>query len=130
MSDVERFAAALRESAARDTAARAAAQKAEAERQRRREQAEAHANSLATARRDLDAAITAVRTSKSTGKGRTEADAAWKTAKARVIELETGALPPWAPAPEPESSEQESSEQESSEPESGGQASDEQEAEP
>jgi len=37
-----------------------------------------------------------VRTSKSTGKGRADADAAWRSAKARVIELETGAPPPWA----------------------------------
>jgi chromosome segregation protein len=99
MSDVERFAAALRESEARDAAARAAAQKAEAERQRRREEAEAHATELSTARHDLDAAIAAVRTSKSTGKGRAGADAAWKAAKARLIELETGAPPSWAAQP-------------------------------
>ena len=39
---------------------------------------------------------------KQVGKGRAEADDAWKVAKARVIELETGVAPAWAPKPPPE----------------------------
>ncbi len=93
------FAAAVKESEARDKVQRekdrqhreAAAQKAA--------DAQAHATSLAQARRDLDRAIAAVRSAKSSGRSTVEADAAWKAAKARVIELETGALPAWAPPP-------------------------------
>ncbi len=39
----------------------------------------------------------AVRNAKQVGRGRAEADQAWKVAKALVIELETGAPPAWAP---------------------------------
>jgi hypothetical protein len=93
------FAAALKETDARDKAQRerdrqqreAAAQKAAAE--------QAHASALAQARRDLDRAIAAVRSAKSNGRSTVEADAAWKAAKAKVIELETGAAPSWAPPP-------------------------------
>lgn len=91
------FAAALKETDARDKAQRerdrqqreAAAQKAADE--------QAHATALAQARRDLDRAIAAVRSAKSNGRSTVDADAAWKAAKARVIELETGAPPSWAP---------------------------------
>jgi hypothetical protein len=92
------FAAALKETEARDEVQRekdrqhreAAAQKAADE--------QAHATSLAQARRDLDRAIAAVRTAKSNGRSTVEADAVWKAAKARVIELETGVAPAWAPS--------------------------------
>ena len=44
----------------------------------------------------------AVRNAKQVGRGRAEADQAWKVAKALVIELETGTPPAWAPKlPEP-----------------------------
>jgi hypothetical protein len=78
----ERRAAAKR--AASDAAAAAAAQ----------------AETLATARHDLDRAIAAVKEARATRRGVAEADAAWRQAKARVIELETGAAPEWErPAP-------------------------------
>jgi len=84
----EMFAAALKETEAQRRAA--AARKAEADGRERE---------LKAARAELDAAIEAVRSSKASGRGRAEADAAWKVAKARVIELETGNRPSWAPAP-------------------------------
>ena len=93
----EMFAAALKESEARDKVQR------EKERQRQQEAADrkaaerAQADALASAQRDLDRAIQAVRDAKRNGRSTVEADAAWKTAKARVIELETGAAPTWAP---------------------------------
>jgi len=46
--------------------------------------------------------VEAVRHAKQVGRGRAEADEAWKGAKALVIELETGTPPAWAPKmPEP-----------------------------
>lgn len=98
-SDVERFAAALKESERADAAARDRARQAKAEATRAADAKAAHATSLATARRDLERAVEAVRAAKQSGRGRAEADAAWKVAKARVIELETGTAPTWAPKP-------------------------------
>lgn len=83
---VARFAAALRDSDERG----------EVERERRREQ-QAAAEQLAEARRDLERAIDDARAARRRGTGVPEADAAWRAAKARVIELETGAPPEWAP---------------------------------
>ena len=48
-------------------------------------------------RRELERAVESVRHAKQVGRGRAEADDAWKVAKALVIELETGTPPPWAP---------------------------------
>jgi hypothetical protein len=75
----------LKESAAADKAATAA--------QRR---ATAHREALEQAQLDLRLAIEAVRAAKASGRGGDEADLAWRTAKARVIELETGHPPAWA----------------------------------
>ena len=94
------FAAALKETEARDKAQRDAG--ASAARGRGAEgggRAGATPTSLAQARRDLDRAIAAVRAAKANGRSTVEADAAWKAAKARVIELETGERPAWAPPP-------------------------------
>jgi hypothetical protein len=97
------FAAALRESEARD----------KAQRERERQQKEsavkkaadeaARANALAAAQRDLDRAISDVREAKAAGRSSVEADARWKAAKALVIEFETGERPAWAPVEEPPS---------------------------
>jgi hypothetical protein len=84
-TDLARFAAALKESAAADKAAAAA--------QRR---ATAHREALEQAQLDLRRAIDAVRAAKVSGHGGAEADLAWRAAKARVIELETGHPPAWA----------------------------------
>lgn len=73
-------------------------------RQRQRDEARAaqrakqqHAEDLAAARRQLEEAIEDVRRARHSGRGRAEADAAWRAAKATVIELETGEAPAWAP---------------------------------
>lgn len=84
--DLERFAAALKESEQAERTAR--------ERERSQRAADA---ALADARRELERAVEGVRTAKRAGRGAAEADAVWRVAKARVIELETGAAPTWAP---------------------------------
>jgi hypothetical protein len=56
-----------------------------------------HAAALVAARRDLERAIEDVRGARRTRSGVDAADAAWRVAKARLIELETGEPPPWAP---------------------------------
>jgi hypothetical protein len=94
----ELFAAALKESEARDKATRERKAKEDAERALRKAEVEAHATSLADARRALERAIEAVRAAKRNGRSTVDADVVWKAAKARVIELETGVPPTWAPA--------------------------------
>lgn len=91
------FAAAVKETEARDSARREKERTERAAAEQREAERRAHADALATARRDLDKAIAAVRAAKRDGRSTVEADAAWKAAKARVIELETGAAPAWAP---------------------------------
>lgn len=97
--DLERFAAALKETEQRNRAEQQKKQHAKDESARSAAAAAAHADELAAARRALERAVEAVRQTKQQGRGRPEADAAWKVAKARVIELETGELPAWAPKP-------------------------------
>jgi hypothetical protein len=92
---IERFAAALRESEEREAA----------ERERRRAERE-HADTLAAARRELEHAIEQVRGARRRGSGAAEADAVWRAAKARVIELETGAPPEWADHDETDTSDE------------------------
>lgn len=58
--------------------------------------AAAHAVALDTARRDLEQAIVAARAARRAGSGVAATDAAWRQAKARLIELETGSPPEWA----------------------------------
>ena len=55
-----------------------------------------HAEALVTARRDLERAIEGVRVARRTHSGVDVADDVWRVAKARLIELETGAPPLWA----------------------------------
>ncbi len=96
-TDIERFAAALKDS---EKAARAEKARREQERSDaalRADQAAAKAVALTTAHRELERAVEAVRTAKQIGRGRADADQAWKVAKALVIELETGTPPSWAP---------------------------------
>jgi hypothetical protein len=95
----ELFAAALRETDARDKAKRESEQRQRDEAERRAAEAQAQQRALAEAKRDLDQAINAVRDAKANGRGRVQADQRWKAAKARVIELETGTAPAWAPPP-------------------------------
>jgi hypothetical protein len=98
-SDVERFAAALKDSEKADRARKAREQQERADAAHRAEQAAEKANALKSAQRELARAVDGVRSAKERGKGRAEADEAWKVAKARVIELETGTAPSWAPKP-------------------------------
>ena len=56
-----------------------------------------HAVALVAARRDLERAIEGVRIARRARSGVDVADAAWRGAKARLIQLETGELPSWAP---------------------------------
>ena len=93
---IERFAATLRESAEREQAER---DRARLERQQARDEANAaaaHAAALEAARRDLEQAIGDARAARRAGSGVAAADAAWRDAKALLIELETGAPPEWA----------------------------------
>ena len=69
------------------------------ERQQTREAAHAaavHRAALDAARRELEQAIATAREARRTGSGVAAADATWRHAKARLIELETGAPPEWA----------------------------------
>jgi hypothetical protein len=86
----------LRDSAARERAER---DRLRVERQQARDAAQAsaaHAEALDTARRELEHAIGNAREARRAGSGVAAADAAWRRAKARLIELETGAPPEWA----------------------------------
>ena len=59
-----------------------------------------HAAALARAKQRLDRAIAAVKSSRASGVGAADADAAYRAAKAEVVELESGERPSWAPDPE------------------------------
>lgn len=86
----------LRESAERERAERDRLQR---ERQQARDAAHAaaeHAARLDAARSDLEHAIGHAREARRAGAGVAAADAAWRQAKARLIELETGVAPEWA----------------------------------
>ena len=93
---VAQFAAILRASAERERADR---ERLQLERQEARDAAHAatvHAAALDAARRELEHAISCVREARRAGSGVAASDAAWRQAKFRVIELETGAPPEWA----------------------------------
>jgi hypothetical protein len=94
---ISRFGAALRASAEQQRAAAARARLDHEEAEHAKRVAAELAAALDAARRELDRSIRAVRHARTARVGAAEADAAWRVAKARVIELETGAPPPWAP---------------------------------
>lgn len=81
---VSQFGRLLRRQAEEERAAQAA--------QRERE---AHARQLDDARAELDRAIAAVKSAKTSAQ-RAEADRAWAIAKAQLLELEEGARPDWS----------------------------------
>ena len=95
----ELFAAALKESEARDKVQREKDRQAKDAADRKAAEQRAHADALTSARRELDRSIQAVRDAKRDGRSTVDADARWKAAKAKVIELETGEAPAWAPPP-------------------------------
>jgi hypothetical protein len=86
----------LRESAEREQAERDRRERARQAARDAEQAAAAHAVALEQARRHLDRAIVAARDARRAGSGVADADRAWRDAKARVIELETGAPPEWA----------------------------------
>ncbi|CAN5765535.1 hypothetical protein BH24ACT5_BH24ACT5_26130 [soil metagenome] len=93
---IKRFAAIQRETAERERSQQ------EQKRRQREDAANAahaaaeHSTALATAKRELTAAIDAVRMARDRRSGVAEADTRWRHARARLIELETGEAPPWA----------------------------------
>jgi hypothetical protein len=92
---VTQFAQLLRESNEREEAERDRRAAAKREASDAAKAAAARADALAVAKRDLNRAIAGVREARSTRRGVAEADAAWREAKARLIELETGTAPDW-----------------------------------
>lgn len=98
---VVRFAESVRRSDERAAAERQRLKEEKAAAELAAQRAAEHALVLAKARRALDRAIVNAKAARASGKGTAEADAAWRVAKARLIELETGAPPPWTPTPPP-----------------------------
>ena len=99
LSDAQRFAQSLRDSEEADRRAKKAADEAKAEAERAKAAALEEANRLQRAQEAHQRAVEMVKEAKRTGKGRAEADAAWREAKADLLELETGKRPAWAARP-------------------------------
>jgi len=99
LSDAQRFAQSLRDSEEADRRAKQAAVDAKIEAERVKAQAAQDAARLQRAQQAHQHAVELVKEAKRTGKGRVEADAAWRDAKAELVELETGKRPAWAPLP-------------------------------
>lgn len=93
---VSRFGALIRESAERERAEEERRQDARQQAREAARAAEERAEALKHARRELERAIAHGREARRQRAGVAEADAAWRQAKAKVIELETGAAPDWA----------------------------------
>jgi multidrug resistance efflux pump len=97
---IKRFSSSLLASADRERAERERTQRERDEAERAARAAAEQAEALAAAQRDLERAIERARDARRSRSGVAEADAAWRQAKARLIELETGAPPEWARADE------------------------------
>jgi hypothetical protein len=100
LSDLERFAQAVRESEQADQRAKQAARDRKAAAELARHEAAERAARLERARAAHHRAVEQVKEARRTGKGGPAADEAWKKAKAELIELETGQPPSWARATE------------------------------
>ncbi|MEY2554409.1 MAG: hypothetical protein QOC57_2269 [Ilumatobacteraceae bacterium] len=96
LTDIERFAQAVRESEEAKRRAKQSAKDRKAEAERRKAAAIEHAATLERARHAHQRAVDQVKEAQRTGKGAAAADLAWREAKAALIELETGARPSWA----------------------------------
>ena len=90
-----RFAAAVKRSDERALVERERIKAEREEAARLAQIAADHAEAIRVARRRLDKAIGAAKSARASGRGVAEADLAWRHAKARVIELETGEAPGW-----------------------------------
>jgi hypothetical protein len=115
LSDVERFAQAVRESEEADRRARQSARDRKAEAERRKAEAVQHAADLQRARAVHQLAVEQVKEAQRSGKGAAAADVAWREAKATLIELETGERPAWAARADPTTPSAELEESESGE---------------
>jgi hypothetical protein len=96
--DLERFAAALKDSEKADKAAKEKERKARDERDQAVAAATAKANETTDAKRELERAVEGVRRAKASGRGRAEADAAWKVAKIELGDRHGRQVPkpePW-----------------------------------
>jgi hypothetical protein len=103
LSDAQRFAQSLRDSAEADRRAKQAAIDRKAEAERLRTDAAEQAARLKRAQAAHQRAVELVKEATRTGKGAAAADVAWREAKAELLELETGKRPAWAAKPaEPE----------------------------
>jgi hypothetical protein len=89
---IVRFAEALKRTEAREQKER----ERQAEEKEAAKRAAIHAEHLRLAKIELDEAIAKVKLARSDRRGIDEADQIWQIAKAKVIELETGAPPAWA----------------------------------
>lgn len=96
---VVRFGEAVLKSDAQAAAERARVKAERAEAARLAQLAAEHAEAVRLAGIELERAIAAAKAARASGRGIADADAAWKRAKARVIELETGAAPAWERTP-------------------------------
>ena len=97
---IVRFSEAVKRS---DAKAKAERKRIEAERKeaaRLARLAAEHAEAVRVAGIALDKAIAAAKAAHHSGRGVEQADLVWREAKARVIELDTGKRPDWAPGDE------------------------------
>jgi len=99
LSDVQRFAQAVRDHEEADRRAQQAERDRQAEQERKEREELEFAARLEAARAAHQRAVEQVKAARRTGKGGAAADDAWKAAKADLIELETGRPPTWAKAP-------------------------------
>ena len=99
LSDAERFARSLRDSAEADRRAKQAEIDRKAEEERIRLEAAEQADRLKRAQAAHVHAVEMVKEATRTGKGAAAADLAWREAKAELLELETGKRPAWAASP-------------------------------
>lgn len=98
LSDVQRFAQAVRDHEEADRRARLAERDRRAEQERKELEQREHEARLVAARAAHQLAVERVKEARRTGKATVAADEAWKKAKADLIELETGRPPAWAAA--------------------------------
>ena len=99
LSDAERFAQSLRDSAEADRKAKQAVIDRKAEAERVKAEAADLAARLQRAQAAHQRAVELVKEAKRTGKGAAAADLVWREAKAELLELETGRRPAWAARP-------------------------------
>lgn len=95
---IVRFAEALKRTEVREQKER----DRQAEEKEAAKRAAIHAEHLRLAKIELDEAIANVKAARSERRHIADADQIWQIAKAKVIELETGAPPPWAAKREPD----------------------------